>query len=119
MTPTEFMMYATPALVLAGHIVTQIIERARSAQATRDMQAAAALTTMSVNQQTRISSNQNAQQSAALVAEQLAPAQAVAGEKLDTIHGLVNGTLTAANAKIAALQAELARLKEDQSKPPA
>lgn len=54
----------------------------------------------------------------------VAEVKAVTGEKLDTIHGIVNGRLTAANESIAALTAqnalltaEIARLKNVTAPP--
>lgn len=117
MPPAEFMMYATPILVLASHLVSEVMERSRAAKAKALIEAAQQLTTSQVSNQVRRSSELNAEHSANLVAAKMAPAQEANVEKLETIHGLVNGTLTLANQKIESLTLELKRLKEAQENP--
>jgi hypothetical protein len=115
------MMYVTPVLLLIDRLVATQIAKNRADKLAEQTAATAsvlanetALQAMKVAAVVKAESRANAEASAELTAAKLeAP-----GEKMDVIHGLVNGTLTLERAKVEALTLELARLKEAQSKPP-
>ncbi len=114
MSPQDFMMYATPLVVLIAHLISEELARSRAAKLEEQSRQSAvvaakqsALQTMQVVAEVQSSSAKNVEDSAALTVAKLEEP----GGKMDVIHGLTNGTLTAANAKIAALQAELDALK--------
>lgn len=111
-TPVEFMAFATPLCILIDRLVGNRLDRIRAEQASAQLAKAQLNTSQEVSAQVRYSSQQNAVQSASLTAKALAPAAAATENKLETIHTLVNGNLTAANDKIAALEAEVELLRK-------
>ena len=120
LSPQEFMMYATPLVVLVAHLVSEELAKGRAAKlATQTKNSADQLSRSAAIQTQRVVSTvinaaaKNAEDSANLtVAKMEEP-----GGKMDVIHGLTNGTLSVANSKIEALQLELDRLKETQKSP--
>lgn len=105
MTPEQFMAFATPVILLVGQQLANYASKKRAEALAANVKSTAATTAVQVTEAAQVTADK--------VAEKVVEVNTVADQKLNSIHTLVNGTLTAAKESIAALAAQLAQAMEE------